>query len=228
MNIVISGASKGIGFEVAIKFASLGHRVLALARNSDKLKQLQKASPLIDILSIDLCNDIGGDSIQTKLNAFSKVDILINNAGQLINKPFLNTSIEEFNLQINANYLSSIRLIQWTYPYLLKSKASHIVNISSMGGFQGSSKYPGLSGYSASKGALITLTECLANEFKEDYISVNALALGAVGTEMLASAFPDYKAPLTPKQMAQYIVDFSINGKQYFNGKILPVALDNP
>ena len=228
MNIVISGASKGIGFEVAIKFANLGHRVLALARNSDKLKQLQKASPLIDILSIDLCNDIGGDSIQTKLNAFSKVDILINNAGQLINKPFLNTSIEEFNLQINANYLSSIRLIQWTYPYLLKSKASHIVNISSMGGFQGSSKYLGLSGYSASKGALITLTECLANEFKEDDISVNALALGAVGTEMLASAFPDYKAPLTPKQMAQYIVDFSINGKQYFNGKILPVALDNP
>lgn len=228
MNIVISGASKGIGFEVAIKFANLGHRVLALARNSDKLKQLQKASPLIDILSIDLCNDLGGDSIQTKLNAFSKVDILINNAGQLINKPFLNTSIEEFNLQINANYLSSIRLIQWTYPYLLKSKASHIVNISSMGGFQGSSKYLGLSGYSASKGALITLTECLANEFKEDYISVNALALGAVGTEMLASAFPDYKAPLTPKQMAQYIVDFSINGKQYFNGKILPVALDNP
>ncbi|KAA3650634.1 MAG: SDR family NAD(P)-dependent oxidoreductase [Bacteroidetes bacterium] len=228
MNIVISGASKGIGFEVAIKFANLGHRVLALARNSDKLKQLQKASPLIDILSIDLCNDLGGDSIQTKLNAFSKVDILINNAGQLINKPFLNTSIEEFNLQINANYLSSIRLIQWTYPYLLKSKASHIVNISSMGGFQGSSKYLGLSGYSASKGALITLTECLANEFKEDDISVNALALGAVGTEMLASAFPDYKAPLTPKQMAQYIVDFSINGKQYFNGKILPVALDNP
>lgn len=228
MNVVISGASTGIGYEVAIKFASLGHRVLALARSIDKLKLLQNENSRIEIISIDLCNEDGFEILNSKLKDLSKIDILINNAGQLINKPFIGTSIAEFNQQINANYLSSVRLIQWVYPYLLQSKVAHIVNITSMGGFQGSSKYPGLSGYSASKGALTVLTECLATEFSDGGISVNALALGAVGTQMLSNAFPGYKAPLSPNEIAEYITDFSINGYRFFNGKILPVALGNP
>jgi NAD(P)-dependent dehydrogenase (short-subunit alcohol dehydrogenase family) len=107
-------------------------------------------------------------------------------------------------------------------------KGSHIVNIASMGGFQGSSKYPGLSCYSASKAALACLTECLAGEFTESGIKVNCLALGSVQTEMLEEAFPGYKAPVDAQEMAEFIADFALKGHKFFNGKILPVAVNNP
>jgi 3-oxoacyl-[acyl-carrier protein] reductase len=108
------------------------------------------------------------------------------------------------------------------------SSGSHIVNISSMGGYQGSSKYKGLSVYSASKAALSCLSECLAGELKDSGISVNCLALGSVQTGMFEKAFPGFKAPLGPKEMAEFITYFAINGNKYFNGKVLPVAVNNP
>ena len=157
---------------------------------------------------------------------FSKVDVVINNAGQLINKPFIETSINEFKLQFDANYFTAVNLIKACYEKL--HSKSHIVNISSMGGFQGSSKFSGLSAYSTSKGAVSILTECLAAEFAETPIKVNALALGAVGTEMLNNAFPGYTAPVSAESMADYIVSFAFSGAKYYNGKVLPVALGNP
>ena len=105
---------------------------------------------------------------------------------------------------------------------------SHIVNITSMGGFQGSSKYKGLAYYSASKAALACLTECLATEFSEAGIKVNCLALGAVQTEMFEEAFPGYKAPVDAREMGEFIADFALKGHKFFNGKILPVAVGNP
>ena len=93
---------------------------------------------------------------------------------------------------------------------------------------QGSAKFPGLTAYSSSKAAIAGLTECLAEELKDKNISVNCLAIGAVQTEMLEEAFPGYKAPLSPKQMAEYIFDFALKGHQYYNGKILPVSSSTP
>ena len=109
-----------------------------------------------------------------------------------------------------------------------KKQKSHILTISSMGGFQGSAKFAGLSAYSSSKAAIAGLTECLAEEFKGKNIAVNCLAIGAVQTEMLAEAFPGYKAQLLPFQMAEYIMDFAAKGHLYYNGKILPVSLSTP
>jgi NAD(P)-dependent dehydrogenase (short-subunit alcohol dehydrogenase family) len=111
-------------------------------------------------------------------------------------------------------------------PYL--QKGSHVVTISSMGGIQGSLKFPGLSAYSSSKGAVITLSELLAEEYKELGIAFNVLALGAVQTEMLEEAFPGYQAPISAANMAQYIVDFTLTGNQYYNGKVLEVSSTNP
>ena len=133
---------------------------------------------------------------------------------------------KEFAQMFDSNVLSAVNLIHSCYQIM--NEASHIVNITSMGGFQGSSKFSGLSAYSASKGALSVLTECLAEEFKENGVSVNALALGAVQTEMLNKAFPDYKAQLTPQRIAKYIVDFALNGNEFYNGKVLPVTLGDP
>ncbi|MCK7533451.1 MAG: SDR family oxidoreductase [Marinilabiliales bacterium] len=98
-------------------------------------------------------------------------------------------------------------------------KGAHIVNISSMGGYQGSSKYKGLSYYSASKAAISCLSECLAGEFSGTGITVNCLALGAVQTEMFEEAFPGSQAPVSTMEMAQFIVNFALNGNRFFNGK---------
>jgi NAD(P)-dependent dehydrogenase (short-subunit alcohol dehydrogenase family) len=97
-----------------------------------------------------------------------------------------------------------------------------------MGGVQGSAKFPGLAAYSSSKAALANLSELLAEELKEKNIRVNCLALGAAQTEMLETAFPGYKAPVTAAEMAQWVGWFAINGHRFFNGKVLPVALSTP
>jgi len=117
-------------------------------------------------------------------------------------------------------------MIQHIVPFM--HEGSHIVNISSMGGFQGSMKFPGLSAYSTSKGALAILTECLAEEFKERGIKVNCLALGSSQTEMFEAAFPGMEAGTLAFEMGRYIAEFAQNGHKYFNGKILPVANTTP
>ena len=165
-------------------------------------------------------------SVEFINNKFDHVDILINNAGQLVNKPFNKTTFNDFESVYKVNVFGAAELIR----LLIKSfnSSCHIVNISSIGGIAGSSKFSGLSAYSSSKGALNILTEMLSEEFKESDIKINSLALGAVQTEMLNDAFPGYKAPLSAKEMAKFILDFSLNGSKFFNGKIIPVSISNP
>lgn len=225
MNVIISGASQGIGYEVAVLMAKKGHKVLAIARNEEKLKELAKESDNILFLACDLVTEVNKLNIQSYFGD-ARVDVIINNAGQLINKPFLETELSEFQDQYNANVLTAVNLIKSTHA--LMPAGAHIVNISSMGGVQGSSKFSGLSAYSSAKGALSILTECLAEEFKQSEIHVNALALGAVQTNMLKTAFPEYEAPLQASEMGEYIADFALKGQRFFNGKIIQVALGNP
>lgn len=233
MKIVVSGASSGIGFELVKLFCKQGHAVFAFARSADKLNNLEIECAEIssqgqlsvypfDILKFDNYPSLI-DEIETKLNT---VDILINNAGLLVNKAFKDCDLNDFGHSFSVNVKAPFYLINQLLPVF--SKNAHIVNIGSMGGFQGSAKFSGLSLYSASKGALAILSECLAEELREDDIKVNCLALGATQTEMLEAAFPDYKAPLSANEMANYIVDFALNGHKYFNGKVLPISLSTP
>ena len=159
-------------------------------------------------------------------NSFKSVDVLINNAGSLINKPFMEISSSEFEAVFKVNVFAVATLTRLMLPIM--NPKGHVLNISSMGGVQGSAKFPGLSAYSSSKGALIILTELLAEEFKESGPSFNALALGAVQTEMLEEAFPGYQAPVTAAQMADHIINFAFNGNQFYNGKVLPVSSSTP
>ena len=155
-----------------------------------------------------------------------QVDALINNAGAFLNKPFEKISKKEFEyiFQVNVFGLSSIT--RKVLP-IIDSKG-HIVNITSMGGINGAAKFDGLSAYSSSKGAVNILTELLAEEYKEKGPSFNALAFGAVQTEMLEEAFPGLKAPISSEEIADFILDFSLEGQKYFNGKILPVSSSTP
>jgi len=234
MNIVITGAGKGIGFETTKTFArEPGNRIVAISRNKHLLENLLmectslKAKSEILTIPCDLTSATLVKELPGKISRFiSSVDILINNAGLLINKPFENLTEKDFDEIFSTNVKSVFILIQVLLPYLITG--SHIVNISSMGGFQGSLKFSGLSIYSASKGALAVLSECLAEEFKEKGINVNCLAIGSVQTEMFDLAFPGYKAQLSTGQMAEFIKDFASNGHHFMNGKIIPVSLKSP
>ena len=125
-----------------------------------------------------------------------------------------------------VNVFGLAEITKQLIPFL--RKGSHVVTISSMGGIQGSMKFPGLAAYSSAKAAVITLSEVLAEEYKEQQIAFNVLAIGAVQTEMLAEAFPEYKAPLSANEMATYIVDFALTGNQFYNGKTLQVSSSTP
>jgi short-subunit dehydrogenase len=234
MNIVITGASNGIGFETALQLSlDEGNHLIAIARSADKLKQLKEqallANPKSNLIPFVFDIEKGNYSeLKTKINELGTIDILINNAGLMIKKPFFDLEDVDWMKLFQVNLFGPVKLIKTIAPLMGKKRKAHIVNISSMGGFQGSMKFPGLSAYAASKAALANLTEVLAAEFEEKNIAVNCLAIGAVETDMLFKTFPEYKAPLKAIEMAEYIADFSLNGHKYYNGKILPVALSTP
>ena len=224
-NVIITGTSRGIGFELAQLFAKNNYQVLALSRNCDPLKNLNINN--ITAISVDLSNENDLKNVTSYIsNNWKTVDILINNAGKLIHKPFKQLTTSDFLEVFKVNVFGVAELTRQLIPYL--KKGSHVVNISSIGGVQGSLKFPGLAAYSSSKGALITLTELLAEEYKEKQIAFNALALGAVQTEMLEKAFPEYKAPVSANEMANYIYNFALNGNKFYNGKILQVSSTTP
>lgn len=224
-HVIITGTSRGIGFELVKLFAKQGHKVLALSRNEMPVKELK----LKHVTTFPF--DLGDSDAYRKVHEFidtewHRVDILINNAGKLLNKPFEKTAMSDFEEVYCTNVFGVAELTRIVLPFL-KSE-SHVVTISSMGGVQGSMKFPGLAAYSSSKAAVITLTELLAEEYKESGISFNVLALGAVQTEMLEEAFPGYKAQMTALEMASYICDFALNGNKFYNGKLLQVSNSTP
>ena len=222
-NIVITGASRGIGFELVKIFSNNNYNIIALSRNISPTTGIKN----VESFSTDLSspNSIK-KSIDFIYSKFKSVDILINNAGKLLNKPFSETTFNDFKEVYSVNLFGLAELIRLLLPKL--STSSHVVNISSIGGLANTSKFPGLSAYSSSKGALNILNEMLAEEYKETSIKFNTLALGAVQTEMLEEAFPGYNAPVSSNEVSKFIFDFAINGSNFFNGKTIPVSSSNP
>lgn len=223
-NIIITGTSRGIGYELALQFAGAGHNVLAISR---KMPKELLDHPNITCLGADLSEEAGIQSIKDFLEStWHHADIIIHNAGALILKPFTEISASEFEYIYKVNVFGVAALNRAALPYM--KRGGHVVTISSMGGVQGTVKFGGLSAYSSSKGAVTVLSELLAEEYKEQGIAFNVLALGAVNTEMLREAFPGYEAPLSPGQMADYIYNFALTGNSYFNGKVLQVSSSTP
>jgi short-subunit dehydrogenase len=223
-NIIITGTSRGIGYELALQFANEGHQVLAISRKTPKeLIEHQN----ITCLSIDISNSEELLQVEKFITETrKKVNILIHNAGSLLHKQFTQITSEEFQNIYKVNVFAVAELTKICIPFM--ERGSHVVTISSMGGIQGSMKFAGLAAYSSSKGAVITLSELLAEEYKEQGIAFNVLALGAVNTEMLQEAFPGYEAPLSAKEMADYIFNFALTGNKYYNGKVLQVSSSTP
>ena len=222
-NIIITGTSSGIGFELVKIYSKNGYNVISLSRSDLPAKGLVGVEHInFDISKKESLVNL----INLVKNKYKKIDILINNAGKLINKPFKDLSKDDLYNIYDVNVFGVISLIQCLLPFFKKD--SHVVNISSIGGISGSSKFPGLTAYSSSKGALNILTEVLAEEFKESGPKFNSLSLGSVNTPMLNKAFPGYKAQVDPNEMASFIFDFANNSSKVFNGKVIPVSSSNP
>ncbi len=229
-HVIVTGVSQGIGLELVRKFLSIEDcKVIALGRNP-KLVVSRTSSfdqQRLTALHLDLnAPDFQELTATIKSSLDERIDFVVNNAGYLVNKAFSQINDEDLELSVNINFKGPFKLLQSLLPYL--KEGSHVVNITSMGAITGTSKYPGLAAYSSTKGSLSILTELLAVEFETQKIAVNGLALGAVNTEMLQNAFPNYQAPTNPQEIVEFISHFTLKGSKFFNGKILPVSISNP
>ena len=230
-HFLITGASSGVGFETALQLsAEPGNRVFAIARSADRLDALHTQSNGKVVTRVfDLMSD--DPQVLREWLIQSGVDALhglVHNAGYLVNRSFGDITADELEASYRTNLMAPFQITQALLGLLRAAQGAHVLHISSMGGVQGSVKFPGLSAYSSSKGALAVLTECLACELEPDKISVNCLALGAVQTEMLSKAFPDYTAPMRPEEMANCVTWMLCKGHRFFNGKILPASISTP
>lgn len=225
--IVVLGASRGIGKELVLQFAKdKSNTIIALSRNIEGMEKHFVSENIhcgfADISEVNL-----HETLENTLCSFPTVDVVVNNAGRLIKKPFLELSRNEINSCYQTNAIGTIHATQYFVPKMLE-KGGHIVNISTMGAFQGSVKFPELSAYSTSKAAISSFTELFAEEYATSKIRMNCLCLGAVQTEMFEEAFPEGKAPVSAAEIAEYIADFALNGSKYYNGKVLPVSSSTP
>lgn len=226
-NILIIGASRGIGAELVVQLAqNENHHILAFSRNLKAMDEKFGVFPNVSSFALDLNAVDVKTTFAAQIESLSHIDILIYNSGFLVNKPFLDLTREEIQTSYQINVLSAFEIFQAAMPKF--SEKAHIISISSMGGFQGTVKFGGLSSYSTPKAALVSLTELLAEEFKDTQWAFNCLALGAAQTEMLEAAFPGYQAPVSAAEMAEFIADFSLNASRFIRGKVVPVSLSTP
>ena len=227
-NVIITGASRGIGKALTLKYLEEGHNVFVISRSEDRLKEIAKSSSddQFRYAPLDLATLEDYENLHDYIYDWERIDVLFNNAGVLIKKPFKNITADDFLQSWKVNFLAPAMLIQSLLPKF--DANSHIVNISTVGAIQGSVKFPELTAYGASKAALINLSEILAAEFGENGPKINTVALGAVQTEMLETAFPGYQAPIQPNEMADFLYDFGLNAHHFMNGKIMQCSLSTP
>jgi 3-oxoacyl-[acyl-carrier protein] reductase len=243
MNILITGGGTGIGLETAKALAAVeGVKLFIVGRNQERLataaeeiKNFGHSKSEVVCIQSDIGTDEGIKKIaEVIFTSSDSLELLINNAGILVHKPADQLSFHDYFSVYSANVFGVAMLSSTLFPLLKKGKlnlpllASHVVNLSSMGGIQGSKKFPGLSAYSSSKGALITLGECLAEEWSAEKVHVNTLAIGSVETEMFRNAFPGVTAGSAAREMGRFVADFALNSGQLINGKVIQVASSTP
>lgn len=225
--IVICGASRGIGKAlVTLLSKDQAFRLVVLSRNVEALRRDYEGLTHVEIVPFDLEKDTE-EQLKNVLPNLGPIHALINNAGHLEKGKVTELSMELYQRCLQVNFLGPVNLIKTLYSNLVEGKG-HVVNISTMGAYQGSVKFPELTAYAASKAAIANFTEVFAEEQKATGIRMNCLCLGAVNTEMLRTAFPGYEAEITPEAMANYIADFTLKSGKLFNGKIIPVSSSTP
>lgn len=224
MKAIVTGVSRGIGKSLIQQFLGRGISCIGITRSRDNLSPTFLENENFQYIE---WRDLSTEALVIEnLRLLSNVDILINNAADILVKPVIETEDEDLSSLYQTNLIAPYSLIRHMYRHGLFNSGAHIINISSMGGFQGAAKFPGLSAYSISKAALVAMTESMAIELSD--VSVNCLCLGAVQTEMLSKAFPNYKSEISDAQMAEFIINFATTDSKLMSGCIIPVKKLDP
>ena len=182
---LVTGASSGIGAQTVKLFSSLGAKVIAAARREDRLQDLANQYPNVMAVKCDVgveadCKNV----VDTVINEYGKIDILINNAGISDPIPALEEDLDLFKRVIQIDLISCFHLAQLCAQHMeTQETGGAIVNVASIHGFVGSSPN-NQPGYTAAKGGLINLTRELALEWARHGIRVNAIAPGYISTEL--------------------------------------------
>lgn len=223
---LVTGAGRGIGAATALLLARdfdlmLTSRTLReLEATQSKIQATSQAS--VCIFAGDISNQAQVQALFAKLqDEFSRLDVLINNAGFIKPKPLMETSWEEWKTCMAVNLDALFFTCQSAIPLLQKQDQACIINVSSLAGLQGLPKFPGFVAYSAAKAGVIGFSESLAAELRDTSIRVHAFAPGAVNTKMLAEALPEFKTSTQPEDAARKLLELL---EEQSTGQVLALA----
>ena len=196
-NILITGASGGIGNELVKKFVSLGANILGSGTKTEKLELIKKQYPNIKVKKFDIANHSGIeefiDSVSLELGG---LDVLINNAGINLDNLSIRMKVEEWKKVIDINLTSTFLLSKYAIKKMLKNKFGRIVNITSVVGHTGNLGQPN---YSASKAGIIGMSKSLAIEYAKKNITVNCVSPGFIVSDMTMGIADKVKLYLTSR-----------------------------
>lgn len=209
----ITGASKGMGLEAAKAVLKNGDKVAATSRNINELiNQIGVQNTSFLPLEVDITNDNEvKKAIQTAINAFGKIDIVLNNAGYYLVGSIEEISDEEFKKTVDVNLFGTVNVIRNVMPFLRQQKSGHILNIASNMGYIG---YANTGSYNAAKFAVIGLSEALAQETMQFGIKVTVIAPGMFRTNFMS----DSTLITAKNKIEAYKVEEHINILKSFDG----------
>ncbi len=206
--VVVTGASSGLGLQMSEGYAKQGANVVLLARREERVKEnAAKLAETYGIKAIGVKCDITNlesvqAAVQATLDAFGRVDVVVNNAGSAQCSNAEDTSDDEFEFNIDVDLTGVFRCCREFGKVMIKQNYGRIINISSMYGLCGNNEAPAV-GYHAAKGGVVNLTRALSAEWAKYNITVNTICPGYFETELTVDtlntdAFKEYMARTVP------------------------------
>lgn len=227
--VLVTGAGRGIGRSIALRFAEEGARVAAVARTEADLVETARQVAAAGAQGLAVPTDVRApgaaeECVRRVERDLGPVDILVNNAGIFVWRPFLKLSPEEWDLVISTNLTGAARFCAAALPGMVERKSGRIVNVSSIHGMRGDAN---VAAHSAAKFGLIGLTQSLAREFRGANIAVNAVCPGTVENKLDETGAADRASPLSeklwPRDVAKAVLFLASNDAAGITGAALEV-----
>ena len=225
---IITGAGRGIGRATAQLFAREGARVVLFSRTQAQVEENAAAIEREGGQAIAVVGDVSQEDDVQRLfeqasNTYGQVDILVNCAGIVAVRPFVDMDATTWDAVIAVNLRGTFLCCREAFSLMIVQQHGVIINLSSLSGVKGVEKFAGLSAYNVSKAGVASLTEILAVEGKPYNIRVCTVSPGAVDTEMLRQAAPHLKAGMTPTDIAEILLFLADDSGRKLNGTNLEI-----
>jgi len=225
---IITGAGRGIGRATARLFARAGAQVILFSRTPSQLDEAVAEITGAGGQALSIVGDVSREEdvhslFQKVLETYSRVDVLVNCAGIVAVRPFVEMDVATWDRVIGVNLRGTFLCCREAFQIMAAQQQGIIINMSSLSGVKGVEKFPGLSAYNVSKAGVASLTEILAVEGKPYNIRVCAVSPGAVDTEMLSQAAPHLKAGVTPDDMAEILLFLADDSGRVFSGSNIEI-----